>query len=179
MKCLHDRSLITILFVVSILAAGSLATPAASQPSGSTSDVPLGITLVGSRDGVPDPHGEFQIVVRDAASHPIPVTTVRIDFSQCLDVWPSSVQPYAGVNMDCATRTISTTTDANGQARMILLGSVLYRSPASGYQCAEVRADPGNVVIGHVNAACADQDGIERIELDWIYRVGPARASTG
>src|SRR5438094_2888885 len=112
MKSLHDRFAFTILAVASNFVVGLLATPAASQPSASRSEVPLGITLVGARGGIPDPAGEFQIVVRDAASNPIPFTTVRIDFSQCLDVWPSSVQPYAGVNMDCATRIVSTTTDA-------------------------------------------------------------------
>ena len=159
---------------VALAAALGLAfvvTPAFPQPSPTTSDVPAGIILVGARDGVPDPHGEFEIVVRDAASNPIPFTNVRIDFSQCLDVWPSAVQPYPGVSMSCGTRIVTATTDADGRARMILMGSVLYRTPSSGWQCAQVRADPGNVVIGSVNAACADQDGIDGVDNRDVNRV--------
>ncbi len=55
----------------------------AKLPSPENSDVPCGINLVGTRDGVADPRGEFTIVLRDLVGTPVYGCTVSIDFCAC------------------------------------------------------------------------------------------------
>jgi len=132
---------------------------AASPPAPATSIAPDFITVVGTRNGVPDPAGAFTVTVRDADSQPIAGTAVRLVFAGCSDVRPAAVQPLAGLSVDCATSTVSATTDVQGMAHFDIVGAVIRRTPASGRGCVELRADPGNVLLGTATAACVDQDG--------------------
>lgn len=146
--------------VLASLAVGD-ARPAAAQPSPLTSTAPAYITLVGAKAGVADPAGAFIVTVKDLANQPIAGTAVRIAFGGCADVVPAATQPAPGLTSDCSARTVSATTDGQGVAHFDIAGAVLNRASASGPACAEVRADPGDVLLGTVTVSCADQDGYD------------------
>lgn len=158
-----------VVGAISFVVVLSWCSETGAQPSAGTSTVPEWIDLVGTRDGIPDAAGEFSVVVRDAASNPVPSAVVRLLFAGCSDLRPSSVQPYPGVTVSCAPwfgpagEVVSAVADANGVARFVVVGSVWRRAPWSTHGCVEVRADPGNVLLGTASAAVYDQDGIDGV----------------
>jgi hypothetical protein len=115
-------------------------------------------------DGVADPFGLFTVTVRDANGLKIPGAPVSVDFSGCPEFFPSAVQPYPGLSMSCATRTVSAIADGNGVASFVIVGSVLHRSTATTTACAEVRAGESNVVLKQVKVASYDLDGVNGVD---------------
>jgi len=132
-------------------------------PSAADSDVPCGITLVGSTAGVADPRGQFTITVRDLAHNPVAGSSVVINFNACTpDIRLCSTQLAAGVTADCsgAVGSVSAVTNGNGQVVMKIIGGANNCSghaPGAGFKCATVFAD--NVNLGNMNVAAFDQSG--------------------
>jgi len=135
-----------------------LSAVAQQTPDPTKSYLPLSgvIWVMGASNGVPDPHGTFEIIVHDNDDHPIEGSTVTIDFSSCPEIVLAQ-----GPSVDCSARTVTATTDQQGKASFTIIGSAANRKyvPADAFQCAEVRADPGNVVLGGLSVAAFDQDG--------------------
>jgi hypothetical protein len=151
-----------VLVVVSSLWS-SVAFAQAGVPNGPNSTAPAYIDLVGTRDGVPDPAGAFTVIVRDGNNAVMPSTPVRVRFGNCADLWPAAVQPYPGLTVDCAQKTVSGITDSQGAITFVIVGSVVQRTPASTANCAEIHADPGDVLLRRPSVAVYDQDGVNGI----------------
>ena len=143
-----------------VLAASSAM---ASVPSPADSDVPCGLTLVGSTGGVADARGQFTITVRDLAHNPIAGSSVVIDFNACAaDIRVCSVQPVAGVTADCsgAVGSISAVSDGAGSVVLRVVGgarNTAAHTVGAGFKCATVYADGVN--LGTINVAAFDENG--------------------
>ena len=152
-----------------ILAAAVLgaAATAWADPDPSQSTGPDHIVLVGVHQGVPDPIGRFDVVVRDAVGTPMPSQPVTIDFSACGDLVASASQPFPGQTVDCDGKTVTATSDANGVARFLVAGSVLHRGPASLANTVRILAGASNVFIKNIQTvACFDLDGVNGIDAN-------------
>jgi len=105
-------------------AAGLLIASAAMAgvPSPGNSTVPACIRLVGSKTGVPDPHGSFTVVVRDLANNPINGASVVIDLSGCTDLRMCNDQLDASATVNCAAKTTRKFTNVSGSVSFIVLG---------------------------------------------------------
>jgi hypothetical protein len=131
---------------------------------GSDSDIPCGINLVGTHNGVADPRGQFTITIRDLAHNTIPDCEVTIDFGACSDIRIATVQS-PGITMECLANpsphaVVHATTDANGVVRISIVGfanNTAAHSPGSGFKCATVYA--GATQLGNVNVGAFDQNG--------------------
>ena len=135
----------------------------AGLPPGPNISYPASIRIVGHSGGVPDPFGRFEVVVRDLVNLPVPNADVRLDFSQALDVRLSATVSAPGVITNCAQRTVSAITDADGKAVFTIAGAST-SAPAqcltSGSTCfgtATVYAD--GVLAGTTRVAVLDLDG--------------------
>ena len=153
-------------FAVAMLAMSIGSTEATAEcpgMGGSNSDVPCGITLVGTALGVADARGAFTIVLRDLANNPAANCEVMIDFGACEpDIRISMNQPHPGVRAECdaSGARILATTDANGTVDIRIVGAASARPggpPASGFKCAQVYA--GGTFLGTINVAATDLDG--------------------
>lgn len=147
-----------------IVLAAATSVSAASIPSAPDSDIPCGLMLVGTTEGVADPRGAFTIVVRDLAHNPISGSSVVIDFDACeIDIRVCSVQPFAGVSAECASGPVgevSAITDGTGTVTMRIVGSGRHSvssAAAEGFKCATVLVDGVN--FGNINVAVVDQNG--------------------
>lgn len=116
----------TLLGVLGLLCA---ANALASVPDPSRSCAPDFILVGGKVNGGanPDPATLFTITVRDAFNNPIGGATVTIDFSGCCDI---NLCP-TGVGHNCASRSVTGTTNGAGQVSFNVLGAA---------------KDPGNLV---------------------------------
>ena len=89
----------------------------------SNSSIPPCISLVGSFGGVPATGaGQFQVVVRDLANNPVVGANVVIDLSGCPDLHLCADQLNAQLVVNCAAKTVSSLTAANGGVSFTLLG---------------------------------------------------------
>ena len=152
------------LFASALLAMSIVPTDAAAECPGMgglfNSDVPCGITLVGTSGGVADAHGEFTIVLRDLANNPAASCEVMIDFGGCdPDIRISMNQPHPGIRVECDANgaRVLATTDANGRITMRIVGAATPGASAAHYKCAQVFA--GGQSLGTINVATADLDG--------------------
>jgi len=135
--------------------------PGGNDPT--ASEVPCGITLVGTTGGIADPRGQFRIVVRDLANNPVPNCEVMIDFGACKpDIRIATHQPHQGLRVECDANgaRVFATTDANGTivARIVGAASAGPGGPAAaGFKCATVYA--GRAILGSINVAAFDLNG--------------------
>jgi len=114
-------------------------------PDPTLSDVPCGITLVGTTDGIADSRGEFTIVLR-SAHEPVPNADIFIDFGNCVpDIHVSQIQPTSGVFVDCPVTgpMIRITTDGQSANRGSRQPSCCGRSWRGIQVCACVVTGPG------------------------------------
>jgi hypothetical protein len=143
-----------LLSICGLLLAGAAM---ASVPSKDTSTIPGGIRLVGTLAGVADPLGQFSITVRDILGSVIPNSAVVVDVSACTpDIKIQSTQPYAGLTVDCATKTVRALTNASGVATMRIVG----RSTSGAFSTflsGKVYAD--GVLLGSITVSSYDLDG--------------------
>src|ERR1051325_7173983 len=95
----------------------------AGVPSPGNSTVPSCIKLVGSKVGVPDPHGTFSIIVRDLANNPLNGASVVVDLSNCPDLRLCGDQLDAGATVNCPAKTTRKFTDVTGTVTFTVLGS--------------------------------------------------------
>ena len=154
---------IKISFLLVLRARHSVASSQAI-PDPNASDVPCGITLVGTSGGVADAYGEFVVILRTATYDPVPNAEIIIDFRNCVpDIHVASVQPMAGVVVDCAVAgpIIRLTTDSHGVARARIVGAASHHAagdPGAGFKCAGFSSS--GVDLGPLNIATYDQDGV-------------------
>jgi hypothetical protein len=126
--------------------------------------VPAYLDLVGSNLGIPDPQGQIVITVRDFVNNPIFGATVILDFTNCSDS-KLSVSQQTGIGLDCANKTLATTTNSFGQAFFIPMGAANVSvpatppaiSPGAGAGCARCYAD--GVLLGFITVATPDLNG--------------------
>ena len=103
----------------------ALLTPAltsASPPSPANDTTPLCISLVGANGATPAPAGQFTVVCRDLANNPMPGAVVVIDLSACPDLEICADQMDPAATVDCAHKTVSKLTAADGSVHFTLLG---------------------------------------------------------
>ena len=167
----HMKSFRPALILATLLAGH--ASPACADclfgpPGGDDSDVPCGITLVGTHSGVPDPRGEFLVIIRDLAQNPVEGCEVSIDFQRCFDTQVSLDQPWPGLSVECVAGApsyaiVRGTTDANGTVVFRIVGGA--RNTGSGRPAGGLKSARGFVngfdittPVGGVNVAAYDQN---------------------
>jgi hypothetical protein len=149
----------TLLAICGVL----LATAAmAGVPSRDNSDVPACFTIVGSLGGVPDPAGQFTVVVRDLANNEIAGSNVCIDVMPCIDIHICADQLDALAAVNCEAGTTCKVTDGVGSVTFIVLGGANNAGASPGCdgtagQLDKVEAD--GVVIGEPITPVYDEDG--------------------
>jgi len=149
------------LFTAVGLIAASVAS--AGVPNAINTSRPGSVVLVSKDPTQPLAAGAAAtFVVRDAANNPVPNSVVVISMAGCTsaEIRLSSNQPFAGVFVNCAAKSVSAVTNASGIATFRLLGRIASH-PGTGSgataQCASVSAD--GVSLGTINVAVADQNG--------------------
>jgi hypothetical protein len=135
----------------------------ASGPKSWTSTIPHAITLVGTKDGVADPLGEFSVTIRDGSSNLVAGSTVVIDFDGCTpDIRVCATQPHEGLSVGCVwpPGKITGITNQAGTATFRIVGAAQNtgNGPGAGFDCAKIFAD--GVPMGSVNVGAPDQDGL-------------------
>jgi hypothetical protein len=150
----------TALFSTLILLAAS--SIAAATPDPNQCIKPNHIVLSVLRSSVPDPIGDFTIVVRDAAGHAIPFALVEADFSPCPDIFPAAIQPI-GETVDCSLKRVSKVADSNGQVQMNIVGAALNRLGSNILSEYPIFYANG-VDILHFRAAVLDLDGVDGLD---------------
>lgn len=159
----------TVFTAVGLLAASAAF---AGVPSAGTSTLGANINLCGTNGAgtIADPAAVVlkTITVRDAASNPVPNSVVVINFSACTsppaapqDGRLSSNQPFAGMFVNCAAKTVSAVTNGSGVASFRVVGSTSFagaNGPGATLPCATVTAD--GVVLGSLRVGAFDLDGV-------------------
>ena len=111
----------------SLLLVLGLATPSlalASPPSPANDTAPACISLVGTFGGVPaHAAGAFTVVIRDLANNPVAGAVVVIDLSAASDLRLCADQLDPAATVDCAHKTVSKLTAADGSVQFTVLGS--------------------------------------------------------
>lgn len=115
------------------------------------------------------------ITVNDAGGTPVLNSTVVINLINCVqrpgpagvDMELGDTQPFAGLLVNCANKTVSAVTNASGVANFSVIGfahntgltqvSPAISAPGHTTKCAEVRAD--GVLLGSLNVGGFDEDG--------------------
>jgi len=148
-----------------ILAAFTIvALPLLADTSFATTPVPTtalaaGVQLGGLLSGVTDPHVTARIRILDGANQPMAGSTVDLLFGNCafFEMKIATTQSFPGMIWDCATRTATAVTDANGYASFGLRGSAISGIAGMVQPCVAIRAD--GVVLGVTRLAAYDLDG--------------------
>ena len=154
----------TLLSVCGLLGAS---VAMAGVPDAAHSSIGVGITLVGTTSGIADVKGQKLIVVKDATGTPVQNSTVVINFTNCAaaEMRLCTTQPFAGVGVSCAGKTVVALTDATGTATFRVVGFALnpgggvFNAPAPGYGAngASVAAD--GVPLGSLTVGAFDENG--------------------
>jgi len=152
----------TLLTLFGVLAASAAM---AGVPSSANSTKPTFIRLTGSKTGVADPVGQFTVTVRDLANNLIANSVVVVDFSSCVRIRVASSQPFAGLTVDNALRTVRASTNGSGVATFRIVGGSCNagNQSGSGAGCSRIYAD--GVLLGPVTVAAYDQDGVGGVTL--------------
>jgi hypothetical protein len=156
MSCRWPRFASTAI-ALSVLIPGAVR---ADVPDPSSSDYPHGILLVGLRDGVPDPIGTFEVVLRSYFGNPMVGWRVEIDFLGCSqDIRICSVQPDGGT-VDCGDQGVRGVTDGAGRVTFTIVGGASNTTggvPGHPARCVRVYTDGLGFV--HMGVAAFDQNG--------------------
>jgi hypothetical protein len=147
-----------LTLVLSFLAAALTPTLASALPSAGNSTIPCGIILVGTKNGVADPAGEFTISVRDGSNNAVGGSSIVISFDNCTDVRICNNQP-AGGSASCSGGSVeySGTTDGSGNLTVSIVGGGRGSTVSQSGACATVFADGIN--LGTMSVAAVDLDG--------------------
>ena len=142
----------------------------AGQPAPGNSTIPTFIDVVGTHGGIPDPLGQFSVIVRDLANNPMPGVQVTIDFSQCPDTRVALAQG-AGLAVHAANNAVSRVTNAAGVAVFTIvgagtLGCDLSTCPPGVPNCARICA--GGVLLGSTSVAIFDLDGASPTGIEGV-----------
>src|SRR5262245_61617162 len=118
-----------------------LARDASAVPSASTSHIPSHILLVGRSGALGDTAvGAFTVVVHDVANVPVPGSTVEVRILNCPGARLSSIAYDPGSSIRCGTHGVQEVTDANGEARITVVGAGTPGAPAGAGPCVQVFA---------------------------------------
>jgi hypothetical protein len=105
-----------------LLVASVLATAVAAEPSPINDTAPSCISLVGTNGAVPAPIGQFTVICRDLANNPLPGAVVTIDLSFCPELFLCADQLDPDATVNCAYKTVSKLTAADGSVHFNVLG---------------------------------------------------------
>ena len=174
----------TLLTILGLLVAEAAM---AGVPSASTSLLPPSNTM---RLGVystapPGPGGRamagagnnvftFAVTVNDGGGFPVTFTPVTVDFNGCTDLWLASVQPFAGVTIDCTTHRVFASTNGSGVATFNIIGSS--QNPSGGELPSSPTVAPKCAVV-----SCSSQTlgTLEVITIDMDNQLGVGAADLG
>lgn len=132
----------------------------AQVPTPANSITPRMIPVVGhDASGVPDPIGEVTVIFRDLANQPIAGALIQLDFSACTELRLCADSHDPSAVTDCAQRTITKVSDANGAARFRVVGYSVAPpgTPGAPYNAARVYAD--GVLLASPSVAIYDLTG--------------------
>jgi len=148
--------------------------PAVGWADGSpgNTDIPGWLSVVGTRNGVPQPGAEAVMTIRDFTNNPVVGALVTVSFANCPDVrLCEAVIPGVGA-VSCANNWISGTTDTWGQVRFTIVGGGINsgNTPGATGPCAEVRQNGEflgtcSVKILDTNGALPDGNGLSGTDL--------------
>jgi hypothetical protein len=111
-----------ILASAALIAALLGARTAGASP-GTNNTTPPCIRLVGSNGSVPAvADGQFTVIVRDLANHPIVGAAIVIDLSGALELHLCADQMDPDAIVDCAHQTVRKTSAADGSVSFTVLG---------------------------------------------------------
>jgi hypothetical protein len=123
-----------------------------------------------------DSTATYTVILRDYDNVPIANVPVILDFSACDEVRFAAEQPfYPPEQANCPSPPLRLTTYTNflGEARFIVLGSVLRRdSPWANTGCVQVWYPPCNQVLASVSVAAYDQDGVNGLTANDLFLLG-------
>lgn len=157
----------TLMTILGLLVAEAAM---AGVPSASTSIVPASMRLAvystaPPASGAGNAIFTFRITVNDGGGFPVTFTPVTIDFNGCTDLWLASVQPFAGVTIDCTTHRVFASTNNLGVATFNIVGSSqnpngaeLPTSPTVAPKCAVVSAS--SQTLGTMEVTTLDMDNL-------------------
>jgi len=153
----------TLLSVCGLLGAG---VAMAGVPDAGHSVIGTGINVVGTTGSNADVKGLKQIVVKDASGTPVQNSTVVINFSACTaaDIRLCSTQPFPGMGVSCANKTVVSLTDATGTASFEVVGFALNPgggttgSPAAGYGSNGASVSADGVPLGFLTVGAPDEN---------------------
>jgi len=161
-------------FAVPALAAfaafAALPGPAAADlpsPDPAHSTIPDWISIVGTRNGAPDPSGIFKVVVHDFNDHPLPDQEVKVSVADCADVAICTVSfpPLATASCAVPSGQVIGWTDANGEVTLVAVGAgrVWPNTPGSDQPCVSITVGrsiaAGLTLLGYARARVYDTNG--------------------
>jgi len=164
------------------LTALPVQTAFAGPPSPGNSTIPSHMLVVGQGPAGPDSAmGQAACAYRDLANHPIVGAIVTLDFSACNDLVLASDQLDPRLATNCAAKTVSAVTDANGVARFTIMGSAI-AAPAHPPQALHISAN--EEYLGGVAVGVLERDGSAGLTLadmaywaaDYFGSTNPERA---
>lgn len=120
--------------VGTLLPTPVLAGPGPPSPANST--VPCAISVVAAPAAAPI--GEFTVIIRDISNYEVPDVPVVIDFSGCGNDIRLAAQQLPGTVVDCAARTLTRITDAQGRATFRIIAGSSGAPSSVGHACAAV-----------------------------------------
>jgi hypothetical protein len=149
----------TLMGVCGLLVAGSAM---AGVPDPANSSIGLGINFGGSLGGAVDPLATKTVTIRDAFNNLVANSTVVVTFTNCTnsDMRLCGAQPHhPGALFNCAAKTVTAVTDANGVATFRVAGGAANpgnNGAGVGVGCATVQAD--GVPMGSWTVGAPDEN---------------------
>lgn len=135
----------------------------ADVPSPMNHSIPSHVVLVGRGAAGPDSAiGHVYCVIRDLANNPVPGSFVIFDFSAFSDLRIAADQLDPRLTVNCAQRTVSSVTDANGRADFTIMGACT-GGPPSPRNSLRIYAD--GVLLGSPPVAVLERDGFPGLTL--------------
>ena len=143
---------------------------AAAVPAGADTPIPPinatipdHVVLVGRGPAGPDSAiGHVTVTIRDFANNPIEGSHVIFDFLACTDMAPAADQRDPRLSVDCSWPHVTAVTDANGIARLTVLGAGA-SGPATPPGAFKVYAD--GVLLGFPRLSVLERDGVNGLTL--------------
>jgi hypothetical protein len=161
-----------VMFVVTQAQAG--------VPSSADSDVPCGILFVGQTNGVADPLGAFEIVIRDLAGNGEGASDIQIVLDDCVragDLRVASIQPTPGATVICGAGGVQIRAVANaaGTFRASLVGGGNGNTSGGSSvrpDCSFLRS--GGCAVVYADGVWMGRVAIARLDADGQNGIGPA-----
>ena len=152
-----------LLLLAALVCVGAAFLPAralADLPDPYLWTLPSYIDIVGrGPDGAPDlARGTFVIVARDVVGNPMGGLPVTVSFADCPDIRIDG-QQWAPLTVDCATKSVTGVTDADGRATFCIVGAATNQGGAPGAGAGGARVYAAGFLMGSMTATVFDQNG--------------------